>query len=74
MIYSIRKVQYKDENLEEYDSNNDTVEDKMPIFEPDIDISFIIPEEDLMGRIIDNRFVIGNLLTIGHVGMIREGK
>lgn len=41
------------------------------IFEPDFD--FLVPEEDLVDTIIDERYLIGELIAVGHVGTIREG-
>jgi len=65
-------AQYKD--VEEYDWENSTFEVPLEtISQPNIDISFVIPEEDLMDAVIDDKFVIGNLIASGHVGMIYTG-
>ncbi|XP_031622920.1 uncharacterized protein LOC116340515 [Contarinia nasturtii] len=68
------EFQYKDVNVEEYDWQNSTFEVSLEEnSEPNIDISFVIPEEDLMDAVIDDRFVIGNLIASGHVGLIYTG-
>lgn len=69
-------VHYKDQNNEETDLNNVTepTPSELPIeeiFEPDFDI--LVSEEDLFDTIIDERYLIGELIAVGHVGTIREG-
>lgn len=69
-------VYYRDQNNEETDLNNITepIRSELPteeIFEPDFD--FLVAEEDLFDTIIDERYLIGELIAVGHVGTIREG-
>lgn len=65
-------MQYQSDR--ENDLSNFTETPTEEFFDPDININFIIPEEDLKNTVIDDRFVIGDIIATGHIGTIRMGK
>lgn len=44
------------------------------ILESDVELTFVIPEEDLENTVIDNRFIVGEMIAAGHVGNVRSGQ
>ncbi|XP_055304346.1 uncharacterized protein LOC129569514 [Sitodiplosis mosellana] len=64
-------VHYRDKNDEETDLNNSTETTSEEIYHADM--SHVIPEEQLMHRVLDKRFVIGEIITVGRVATIRKG-
>lgn len=72
-------MQYNDQTEDENDLHNTTETtpekwfDEHLLAETDININFIIPDEDLEYTVIDDRFVIGDVIATGHVATVRMG-
>lgn len=44
------------------------------LFEPDIDVTYIIPEDQLPNTVIEERFVIRELIARGHIAAVWDGE
>lgn len=65
-------VQYRrDDNEDEYGDSDDV---NVTHSEPEIYLRYVVPEEDLLDAIIDDRYKIGELMHVGHIGSIRYGE
>lgn len=40
----------------------------------DADISFVVPEEELMYTVIEERYLVGEVMAVGHIGRVHSGK
>lgn len=74
----ISKVKYNDETDDKDDLidelNNISPTPFDDIFETILDINPVMPEEELLHKIIDERFLVGELITHGRIGTLRNGK
>lgn len=43
------------------------------LFEPNIEVTYIIPQEELANTVIEERFVVGELIARGHIGTVWNG-
>lgn len=43
------------------------------LFEPNIEVTYIIPQEELANSVIEERFVVGELIARGHIGNVWNG-
>lgn len=53
---------------------NLTVTSPDEIFEENIELSHVTPEEELLYSLIDGRYLVGEIMAVGHIGIIRNGK
>lgn len=44
------------------------------LFETDIAKNLVIPHEELTDTIINERYVVGDVMAVGHIGTVRSGK